>query len=177
MLRRSCFRTPWPNTNKLFQLNEERYQGGPGSEVEVEQSRTILQTTRAQLVDVGVARAQYEHAVAVLVGKAPEEFTPPPGGVLARHGPISSWLSDRRSQHLQMLGLRVAPVAALLSKSEFVELGRGRSVSLAMFFNWAPASPSLAVGPRGLCWSRCLRVLDSMKVTTHFRLPTRARRL
>ena len=59
-------------------MNEDRYQGGLGSEVEVEQAKTILQTTRAQLVDVGVARAQYEHAVAVLVGKAPAEFTLPP---------------------------------------------------------------------------------------------------
>ena len=57
---------------QAYQLNEDRYQGGLGSEVEIEQARTILQTTRAQLVDVGVARAQYEHAVAVLVGKAPE---------------------------------------------------------------------------------------------------------
>jgi len=60
---------------QALQLNEDRYQGGLGSEVEVEQARTILETARAQLVDVGVARAQYEHAVAVLVGKAPEEFT------------------------------------------------------------------------------------------------------
>jgi NodT family efflux transporter outer membrane factor (OMF) lipoprotein len=63
---------------QAFQLNEDRYQGGLASEVEVEQARTILQTTRAQLVDVGVARAQYEHAVAVLEGKAPEGFTLPP---------------------------------------------------------------------------------------------------
>ncbi len=63
---------------QAYQLNEDRYQGGLGSEVEVEQAKTILQTTRAQLVDVGVARAQYEHAVAVLVGEAPAEFTLPP---------------------------------------------------------------------------------------------------
>ncbi len=60
---------------QAYQLNEDRYQGGLASEVEVQQARTILQTTRAQLVDVGVARAQYEHAVAVLLGKAPEGFT------------------------------------------------------------------------------------------------------
>lgn len=71
---------------QALQLNEDRYQGGLASEVEVEQARTILETTRAQLVDVGVARAQYEHAAAVLVGKPPAEFslaplpltTPPP---------------------------------------------------------------------------------------------------
>jgi NodT family efflux transporter outer membrane factor (OMF) lipoprotein len=63
---------------QAWQLNEDRYRGGLGSEVEVEQARTILETTRAQLVDVGVARAQYEHATAVLVGKAPSGFTLPP---------------------------------------------------------------------------------------------------
>jgi NodT family efflux transporter outer membrane factor (OMF) lipoprotein len=63
---------------QALQLNEDRYQGGLASEVEVEQARTILETTRAQLVDVGVARAQYEHAAAVLVGKPPAEFSLPP---------------------------------------------------------------------------------------------------
>jgi NodT family efflux transporter outer membrane factor (OMF) lipoprotein len=63
---------------QAYQLNEDRYQGGLASEVEVEQARTILETTRAQMVDVGVARAQYEHAAAVLVGKAPADFTLPP---------------------------------------------------------------------------------------------------
>ena len=63
---------------QALRLNEDRYSGGLASEVEVEQARTILETTRAQLVDVGVARAQYEHAAAVLVGKAPADFSLPP---------------------------------------------------------------------------------------------------
>jgi NodT family efflux transporter outer membrane factor (OMF) lipoprotein len=63
---------------QALQLNEDRYQGGLASEVEVEQARTILETTRAQMVDVGVARAGYEHAVAVLMGKPPANFTLPP---------------------------------------------------------------------------------------------------
>ena len=63
---------------QALQLNTDRYDGGLASEVDVEQAKTILETTRAQLVDVGVARAQYEHAVAVLIGKPPAEFTLPP---------------------------------------------------------------------------------------------------
>ncbi len=59
-------------------LNEDRYSGGLASEVEVEQARTILETTRAQLLDVRVARAQYEHAAAVLIGKPPADFSLPP---------------------------------------------------------------------------------------------------
>lgn len=63
---------------QALQLNEDRYTGGVASEVDVEQARTILETTRAEAVDVGVARAQYEHAVAVLLGKPPADFTLPP---------------------------------------------------------------------------------------------------
>ena len=85
---------------QAFQLNEDRYEGGLASEVEVEQARTILETTRAQMVDVGVARAQYEHAVAVLVGKAPADFTLPPLPLAAPPPPIPvgvpSTLLERR---------------------------------------------------------------------------------
>jgi NodT family efflux transporter outer membrane factor (OMF) lipoprotein len=73
---------------QAWQLNEDRYRGGLGSEVEVEQARTILETTRAQLVDVGVARAQYEHATAVLIGKVPADFSLPPLPLTAPPPPI-----------------------------------------------------------------------------------------
>ena len=67
-----------PSTSRHCNLNDDLYQGGLASEVEVEQAKTILETTRAESVDVGVARAQYEHAAAVLIGKPPAEFTLPP---------------------------------------------------------------------------------------------------
>ena len=63
---------------QALQLIENRFAGGIASEVEVEQARTQLETTRAQAIDVGVARAQYEHAVAILIGKPPAEFSLPP---------------------------------------------------------------------------------------------------
>jgi NodT family efflux transporter outer membrane factor (OMF) lipoprotein len=63
---------------QALQLNVDRYEGGLASEVEVEQARTILETTRAQAIDVDVARAQFEHAVAILLGKPPADFTLPP---------------------------------------------------------------------------------------------------
>jgi NodT family efflux transporter outer membrane factor (OMF) lipoprotein len=72
---------------KALDLTQNRYTGGVASRVEVEQARTQLQQTQAQDIDLGVARAQYEHAVAVLIGKVPEGYhlsneplgqTPPP---------------------------------------------------------------------------------------------------
>jgi NodT family efflux transporter outer membrane factor (OMF) lipoprotein len=60
---------------QALDLIESRYAGGLASDLEVQQARTQLETTRAQAIDVGVARAQYEHAVAVLVGKPPADFS------------------------------------------------------------------------------------------------------
>jgi len=63
---------------QALQLNVARFQGGVGSEVEVEQAKTILETTRAQAIDVGVARAQFEHAVQFSSAKPPASFNLPP---------------------------------------------------------------------------------------------------
>jgi NodT family efflux transporter outer membrane factor (OMF) lipoprotein len=63
---------------QALELIETRFAGGIASDVEVQQARTQLETTRAQAIDVGVARAQYEHAVAILIGKPPADFTLPP---------------------------------------------------------------------------------------------------
>ena len=63
---------------QALELIQSRYAGGIASELEVQQAATQLETTRAEAVDVGVARAQYEHAVAVLMGKPPADFSLPP---------------------------------------------------------------------------------------------------
>ena len=63
---------------QALELTLNRFHGGVASEVEVEQAKTQLETVRAQAIDVGVLRAQFEHAVAILIGKPPAEFTLPP---------------------------------------------------------------------------------------------------
>ncbi|HEX4748989.1 MAG TPA: efflux transporter outer membrane subunit [Bryobacteraceae bacterium] len=59
---------------KALQLTQNRYEGGVASKVEVAQAQTQLEQTQAQDIDVGTARASFEHAIAVLIGKPPEEF-------------------------------------------------------------------------------------------------------
>ena len=85
---------------QALELTLSRFQGGIASEVEVEQAKTQLQTTRAAAIDVGVLRAQYEHAVAILIGKPPAEFSLPPLPLTAPppHVPLSvpSELLERR---------------------------------------------------------------------------------
>ena len=65
---------PAGHTNPRERGVAHRNAGYVGSEVEVRQAKTQLETTRAQAIDVGVVRAQYEHALAILIGKPPAAF-------------------------------------------------------------------------------------------------------
>jgi NodT family efflux transporter outer membrane factor (OMF) lipoprotein len=51
-----------------LKLTQNRYASGISSQGDVAAAKTQLETTRAQLVDVGVQRAQFEHAIATLIG-------------------------------------------------------------------------------------------------------------
>jgi NodT family efflux transporter outer membrane factor (OMF) lipoprotein len=58
-------------------LTQVLFQTGIDSDQEVAQAQTQLDTAIAQLTDVGAARAQYEHAIAMLIGKPPAAFSLP----------------------------------------------------------------------------------------------------
>jgi len=58
-----------------LELTRVRFQTGIASDEDVAQAETQLKTTEAQATDLGVARAQFEHAVAVLTGQPPSTFS------------------------------------------------------------------------------------------------------
>ena len=63
--------------DKSLELTNNRYRSGIASRGDVLQAETQLKTTQAQAIDVGVQRAQLEHAIALLIGKAPADLTIP----------------------------------------------------------------------------------------------------
>jgi NodT family efflux transporter outer membrane factor (OMF) lipoprotein len=60
---------------KSLELTKNRYDAGIVSKADVLQAETQLRTTQAQAIDLGIQRAQMEHAIAVLVGKAPADLS------------------------------------------------------------------------------------------------------
>ena len=70
------------NTVKSYtdslQLTQVRYRGGVATEADVALAQTQLDTTRAQDIDVEVARAHYEDAIATLIGVPAPSFRLPP---------------------------------------------------------------------------------------------------
>jgi len=85
---------------QYVQLTQNRFDGGVASQGDVAQAQTQMETARAQLVDLGVQRAQFEHAIAVLTGKPPSDLSipavpnqaPPPVSTIG----IPSALLERR---------------------------------------------------------------------------------
>ncbi len=60
---------------KYLDLTTIRFKGGVSTESDVAQAQTQLDQTKAQSIDVGVARAQYEHAIATLTGVPASSFS------------------------------------------------------------------------------------------------------
>ena len=62
---------------KSLDMTRNRYEAGVAGRVDVVQAQTQVETTRSQAIDVGVQRAQLEHAIAILLGKPPSKFSLP----------------------------------------------------------------------------------------------------
>jgi NodT family efflux transporter outer membrane factor (OMF) lipoprotein len=62
---------------KALELTRTLYETGIDDQISVVEAETTLQSAQAGATNVGIARAQFEHAIAVLVGKAATNFSIP----------------------------------------------------------------------------------------------------
>jgi NodT family efflux transporter outer membrane factor (OMF) lipoprotein len=141
---------------RFLRLTQDRFRSGVASQADVVQAETQLKTTQAQAIDVGVQRAQLEHAIAILIGQAPSTFTLPaaplaatppaipvgvPSELLERRPDIAA--AERRVAAANaQIGVAVAafyPTITLNASSGF------ESSSLAQWFT--AASHFWSVGP------------------------------
>lgn len=81
-------------------LTRAQLETGIANDEAVAQAEVQLQTTRAQATNLGIARAQYEHAIALLVGQPASTFSIPVAPLAAEPPPIPvgvpSQLLERR---------------------------------------------------------------------------------
>ncbi len=141
---------------KSLALTKNRYAGGVASQVDVVQAQTQLKTTQAQAIDVGVQRAQLEHAIALLIGQPPSTFALPamplgaapppipvgvPSALLERRPDIAG--AERRVAAANaQIGIAIAafyPTVTLSASAGF------ESTSLAQWLTWP--SRFWSVGP------------------------------
>lgn len=134
-----------------LQLTENRLSGGAASEADVAQAKTQLETTRVQATDIAVSRAQYEHAIAILIGIPPADFSlpampqqfdipPVPAGVpseLLQRRPDIAAAERRVGEANEQIGIAEAAFYPTVS---LTGVGGLTGTSVANWFEW----PSLA---------------------------------
>jgi len=60
---------------RSLQISQNKYASGTAAKSDVAQAQAQVENVRAQSINVGVQRAQLEHAIAVLIGKPPSDFS------------------------------------------------------------------------------------------------------
>ena len=142
---------------EFLTLTQNRLASGIASDLDVSQAETQLYAVQAQLQDLGVQRAAFEHAIAILIGKAPAEVTIPPVALSILPPPVPSEvpseLLERRpdiaSSERQVaaaneqIGIAMAAFYPTLSLTGSAGL---ESSSLAKWFTWP--SRFWSVGPQ-----------------------------
>lgn len=97
---REVYQQTLESYRRALDLTLTLYRTGIDSEEDVAQAQTQLDTATAQATDLGVARAQYEHAIATLIGKPASEFSLPVAKFVPNPPPIPvalpSQLLERR---------------------------------------------------------------------------------
>jgi NodT family efflux transporter outer membrane factor (OMF) lipoprotein len=85
---------------KALDFNKTQYDLGLTDRISVVQAENTLESAQSSATNLGIARAQYEHAIALLVGKPASEFSVPVKPLLATPPPIPvglpSQLLERR---------------------------------------------------------------------------------
>jgi NodT family efflux transporter outer membrane factor (OMF) lipoprotein len=149
------------NTVKSYQdylqLTKDRFNSGVASGADVAQAQAQLDGARTELIDLDVARAQYEHAIAILVGKPPAEVTlsrspinnPPPDIPAGLPSTLLERRPDIAAAERQMAIANEEIGIAKASYYPTVTLGGGlglESGSIAKWFTWP--SRIWSVGPQ-----------------------------
>jgi NodT family efflux transporter outer membrane factor (OMF) lipoprotein len=142
---------------EYLQLTQNRFDAGVASDADVAQAETQLNTTRAQLIDYGVARAQYEHAIAILIGKPPSELsipaltlkTPPPSIPVALPATLLERRPDIATAERHMAAANEQIGIATAAYYPTVTLGASGGFESSMITQWfAWPSRMWSVGPQ-----------------------------
>jgi len=142
---------------RYVQLTQDRFDGGVASQGDVALAQTQLETARAQLVELGVQRAQFEHAIAVLAGKPPSDLaipdapnqSPPPVSVVGLPSALLERRPDVASAERQVAAAneQIGIAKAALYPSLTLGASAGlQSSALTNLFTWP--SRYWSVGPQ-----------------------------
>jgi NodT family efflux transporter outer membrane factor (OMF) lipoprotein len=143
---------------RSLQIVQNRYNVGVAARTDIASAQAQLESTRAQAVNVGVLRSQLEHAIGVLIGRPPADFSLEPAAGVASVIPVTppglpSALLERRpdiaTAERQMAAANAQIGVAVAAYYPTIDLGGSVGVaSTALSTLFQPESLVWAVGPQ-----------------------------
>jgi NodT family efflux transporter outer membrane factor (OMF) lipoprotein len=138
-------------------LTQNRFSQGVATGLDVAQAESQLTGLQSQLIDLGVQRTAFEHAIAILIGKPPAELTIPPALVNRPPPPVPVGLPSELLERRPDIAAQERAVAAAneqigIAQAAFYPTltlsgsGGFASSSIASWFTW-PAR-FWSVGPQ-----------------------------
>ncbi|MCX7120651.1 MAG: efflux transporter outer membrane subunit [Gammaproteobacteria bacterium] len=142
---------------KILVLTKNLLHNGVDSMVNVLQARAQLENDQALLINLGVNRGQYEHAIAVLIGKAPSELALPyhpffgkppvvpaqlPSQLLERRPDIAAAERNMAEANAQ-IGVAIAAFFPTLNFSPVAMMQTLQGISSQPLYSWS-VGPALA---------------------------------
>jgi NodT family efflux transporter outer membrane factor (OMF) lipoprotein len=136
---------------RTVELTQNRYNAGVAARVDIVQAEVQLKSVQANLIDVGVQRAQFEHAIALLVGVPPSQFS------------IAPVTADLKIPNIPM----VVPSELLQRRPDIASAERAMAAANAQIgVATAAYYPSLTL--TGAAGSRTTQLTDLLTAPTRF---------
>ncbi len=141
---------------KSLDYTQAQYDTGVGDYISVAEAKTTLESAEAAATNVGLLRAQYEHAIAVLLGKVPSDFSVPVKPMLYKPPSIPTGVPSQLAERRPDIA---AAERTLAEENAVIGIGYGaffpqvtigadggfQSSALTSLFNWP--SRIWSIGP------------------------------
>jgi NodT family efflux transporter outer membrane factor (OMF) lipoprotein len=141
---------------KSLDYTQAQYDTGVGDYISVAEAKTTVESAEAAATNVGLLRAQYEHAIAVLLGKPPSDFSVPVKPMLFKPPSIPTGVPSQLAERRPDIA---AAERTLAEENAIIGIGYGaffpqvtisatggfQSSALTSLFNWP--SRVWSIGP------------------------------
>lgn len=141
------------NYAQSLKLTQNRYQAGVASSADVAQAESQYKSTQAQLLEAQLTRAQYEHALAALLGQAPAAFSLPVTGELPAPPAVPAMLATTLLEQRPDIAAAERRVAAANAQVGVARAAFFPSLTLSASAGYRNSTLSNLIDAPNLFWS------------------------
>ncbi len=138
---------------RSLDLTRNRYEAGVAAKVDIVQADVQLKGAQVQLIDAGVDRARFEHAIALLVGEPASTFSIAPAPLAAKHPILPPGLPSELLERRPDIAAQERSMAAANARIGVAQAAYYPSLSLSASFGLRNSLLSDLISAPSRIWS------------------------